>query len=277
MDTHIDVPAPDVKPGEHTDGNARGWKFFLDEINKTWTQAETSTNTGQLLIEAKEELERDAYNALVNTKLVFDLSVAKKLIKIAENRTLGAHVHQLPPCWSTLYELSKLDDDFLKAKLADGTIHPGMQRRAAIALRKPEGTQQNAEDRGAEAEPATNNSSAISKLDASWKACSIEQRRDFLDQLGRDGLCGAMSERLKAEFQDAMNGATIAGASESAPFAIYATDKLHCALRCAEQQHPDQEGLNQIAAALGCIAKKASAKGITRSRIVVAEGKPRRK
>ena len=68
---------------------------------------------------------------------------------------------------------------FLKAKLADSTIHPGMQRRAAIALRKPEGTQQTAEDRGAEAEPATDDSSAISKLSASWKACSIEQRRDF--------------------------------------------------------------------------------------------------
>ena len=118
---------------------------------------------------------------------------------------------------------------------------------------------------------------AISKLSASWKDCSVEQRRDFLDRLGRNGLCGAMSENLKAEFQDAMNGATIAGASESGPFAIYATDKLHCALRCAEQQHPDQEGLNQMAAALGCIAKKANAKGITRSRIVVAEGKPRQR
>ena len=32
-----------------------------------------------------------------------------------------------------------------------------------------------------------------------------------------------------------------------------------------------------MAAALGCIANKAGANGITRSRIVVAEGKPQRK
>ena len=278
----IATPVVGVKPDDLTvladgNGNARTWKFFVEKIKTVWRRgAGDFISCGQYLIQAKDELQSDAYSAMLK-KLYFDASVAKKLSCIAKNATLGAHVHQLPPCWSTLYEFSKFDDDLLKAKLADGTIHPGMQRREAIALRKPEGSQQNVEDRDAEAEPATNNSSAISKLSASWKACSIEQRRDFLDRLGRNGLCGAMSEKLRAEFQDAMNGATIAGASESGPFAIYATDKLHCALRCAEQQHPDQEGLIQMAAALGCIAKKASAKGITRSRIVVAEGKPRRK
>ena len=64
------------------------------------------------------------------------------------------HKLKLPPHGRTLYELCKLSDDVLEAKLADGTIHPGMQRKDAIALRKPEGSQQNAEDRGAEAEPA---------------------------------------------------------------------------------------------------------------------------
>ena len=193
----IATPVVGVKPDDLTvladdigTTNARTCKFFADKINWIWRRgAGDFIGCGQYLIQAKDELQSDAYSAMLK-KLHFDPSVAKKLSCIAKNATLGAHVHQLPPCWSTLYELSKLDDDFLKAKLADGTIHPGMQRRAAIALRKPEGTQQNAEDRGAEAEPATNNSSAISKLSASWKACSIEQRRAFLDKLGVPAFAG---------------------------------------------------------------------------------------
>jgi len=35
----------------------------------------------------------------------------------------------LPPSWTTLYELTKLDDDTLERKLRDGTIHPGMRRK----------------------------------------------------------------------------------------------------------------------------------------------------
>jgi hypothetical protein len=42
------------------------------------------------------------------------------------NVSPGKH---LPPSWTTLYELTKLDDDTLERKLRDGTIHPGMRRK----------------------------------------------------------------------------------------------------------------------------------------------------
>jgi hypothetical protein len=35
----------------------------------------------------------------------------------------------LPPSWTTLYELTKLDDDTFDQKLHDGTINPEMQRK----------------------------------------------------------------------------------------------------------------------------------------------------
>ena len=76
--------------------------------------------TGQYLIEAKEELDRDEFEALVRLRLDFDASVARKLMRVAGDRTLCAHVHKLPPCWSSLYELSKLEDDALEAAIADG-------------------------------------------------------------------------------------------------------------------------------------------------------------
>jgi hypothetical protein len=42
------------------------------------------------------------------------------------NVSQGKH---LPPSWTTLYELTKLDDDTFDQKLHDGTINPEMQRK----------------------------------------------------------------------------------------------------------------------------------------------------
>jgi hypothetical protein len=42
------------------------------------------------------------------------------------NVSQGKH---LPPSWTTLYELIKLDDDTFDQKLHDGTINPEMQRK----------------------------------------------------------------------------------------------------------------------------------------------------
>jgi hypothetical protein len=254
----IATGALDDKPNT---SNSHGWKHYADEINETWQKgAAVFIRCGQILIDAKAELESDAFNVMVKSKLSFDRTIGVKLMAIAANQTICAHVHKLPPCWSTLYELSQLKENVLKAKLADGTISPRMLRKEALAL-KPK-----------KVGKATNSAkSKPSQLGDAWTSASKDQRREFLDKQGRAGLCGAMSDKLKTEFEDVVTRATMAGASESAPFALYATDKLHCALRCAEE--PGAENIKIMAAALGCIVKKANAKSITRSRIVVAEGK----
>jgi hypothetical protein len=250
--------ALDVKPNT---SNSHGWQYYADQINTIWKKgAPDLVRCGQYLIDAKAELQSDAFNALVTGKLAFDRSVGTKLMAIAANSILCAHVHKLPPCWGTLYELSQLKDDVLKAKLADGTISPCMLRKDALAL-KPKKA----------GKTASTSKTTSSQVGTAWTSASKDQRREFLDKLGRVGLCDAMSEKLKTEFEDVVNRATIAGASEAGPFAIYATGKLHCALHCAEE--PGEENAKLMAAALGCIIKKAKAKDITRSRIVVAEGK----
>jgi hypothetical protein len=255
----IATGALDVKPNT---SNSHGWKYYADEINKTWHKsAAIFIQCGQLLIDGKAELQSDAFNAMLKNKLDFDRTVGTKLMAVAANPTLCAHVHKLPPCWGTLYELSQLKDDVLKAKLADGTISPRMLRKDALAL-KPKKA----------GKTASTSKTTSSQVGTAWTSASKDQRREFLDKLGRAGLCDAMSKKLKTEFEDVVNRATIAAASETAPFAIYATGKLHCALRCAEE--PDQEEYRKLmVGALGCIIKKAEAKGITRSRIVIAEGK----
>jgi hypothetical protein len=113
--------------GEETPHNTRGWKEFAELINGAWRKgAEALLEAGRYLIEAKEELDRDEYNALIKLRLAFDASTAKKLVCIGSNRLLGAHVHLLAPCWSTLYELTKLGDEVLQAAIGgawSGDIH----------------------------------------------------------------------------------------------------------------------------------------------------------
>jgi hypothetical protein len=140
MDTNIEAGTAIFKAeavaSPSYQSNTRSWKDFAALINTSWRKgAEGFIQIGRYLIEAKEELDRDQYEALIRLRLAFNESTAKKLICIARNSILGAHVHLLPPCWSTLYELSKLDDAVLKAKIADGTITPRLQRKDAVKLR----------------------------------------------------------------------------------------------------------------------------------------------
>jgi hypothetical protein len=125
----IDVAAAPVKPADT-------WKDFAERINASWRKGvECFIATGKLLLDAKAELEADQFASLVQFELAFDASVTRKLMRIGNNSVLCAHAHKLPPSWSTLYELTKFNDEFLKAWFADGTINPKMQRKDVMALR----------------------------------------------------------------------------------------------------------------------------------------------
>jgi hypothetical protein len=255
---HIATEIDSVKP----ESNARGWKYFADQINTIWKKsAGDFIQCGQLLIDAKTELANDAFAALVK-KLAFDRSVGTKLMAIAENSILCAHVHDLPASWSTLYELSQLRPDVLEVAFADGTITSRMLRKDALAL-KPRRTSTG----------NTANSSTASQLGNAWDSSSADQRSAFLNKLGHGGLCAAMSVDLQAKLRDHVIGLAFAGASKASSFALNATDKLHVALRCAEQPDPDTEAILLMKGALTCILSRADARGVTRSNIVIAEGK----
>jgi hypothetical protein len=47
---------------------------------------------------------------------------------IASDQRLRNHGAVLPPSWRTLYELTRLSDEAFEERIADGTIHPGMER-----------------------------------------------------------------------------------------------------------------------------------------------------
>jgi transposase len=119
--------------------NKRDWKYHADRINAAWgKQVESILEIGRYLIEAKEELSKDAFEAMCQSKLSFNGSTARRLIVIGNKSVFCAHVHKtpipLPASWGTLYELSKLDDATLRAKIADGTVHPNLERTDAVRM-----------------------------------------------------------------------------------------------------------------------------------------------
>jgi hypothetical protein len=73
---------------------------------------------------------------MIETYLPFKHSTAFRLMAVARDQRLAniAHGQCLPPHWRTLYELTKLPDDVFEAKIADGSIHPEMQRKTALRV-----------------------------------------------------------------------------------------------------------------------------------------------
>jgi hypothetical protein len=153
--------------------NIRSWKAFADLIAGSWQkQAGAIIETGRHLIEAKQELSRDEFAPLVKLKLPFTSSTARKLMLIAENQIVCAHVHKMPPSWGTLYELTKLSDEVLRAAIKDGRVNPKMQRKDVRALR------------GQPPDKAPKAKGPVPPLMTSWRSSSDEVKTGLLDTVG---------------------------------------------------------------------------------------------
>ena len=91
---------------------------------------------GQLLIAAKDELKHGEFLKMIENNLPFKRSTAQALMKIAADRriTKNQHAGCLPAHWSTLAKLTQLPDAAFEARIADGTIHPDLERRPAVEM-----------------------------------------------------------------------------------------------------------------------------------------------
>jgi hypothetical protein len=200
-------------------------------------------------------LSHEEYSALVALKLPFDSSVARKLLRIAANSIVCAlgHVAKLPPCWTIIYDLSKLDDEVLRTAIKDGRVNPKMQRKDVRVLRgQPP-------DKATVKAPAT-------PLMISWKAASDEARTKALDAIGLSEILRVASitlrrdlnkrllkerkdpdgvhDKMTAAFRLAMGHLKIMDDDQtSKPVAQSHVDNLLCALRGIARLHPDSTNL----------------------------------
>jgi len=114
---------------------------FAAQISQRWrASVEAIIDTGRLLIRAKKALSHGEFGAMIETRLPFGASTARRLMAIAADRRISnrAHAHVLPPHWATLYELTKLNDASFEARIADGSIRPDMERRSIASAVKSE-------------------------------------------------------------------------------------------------------------------------------------------
>jgi hypothetical protein len=97
---------------------------------------ESLIECGRLLIAAKDELKHGEFLKMIENELPFGRSTAQSFMKIASDGRITKYQHAgcLPAYWSTLVKLTQLPDAAFEARIADGTIHPGLERRPAVEM-----------------------------------------------------------------------------------------------------------------------------------------------
>jgi|SRR5580692_2119267 N6-adenosine-specific RNA methylase IME4 len=104
-------------------------QVWANRITTCWRASfEGILETGHLLIAAKEALEHGEFEKMIRSELPFKTNTAQRLMAIARDERISntANSPLLPPVWTTLYDLTKLDDDKFEERVKDGTIRPDM-------------------------------------------------------------------------------------------------------------------------------------------------------
>jgi hypothetical protein len=113
------------------------WQEHVKRINVAWQKGVDSIiETGQRLIDAKNELEHGSFESMVQMKLPFAPRTAQALMAIAKHPVLSNPHHGalLPPSWRTLDELTRVPVPLLTAKIKDGTITSKLERKDVRTL-----------------------------------------------------------------------------------------------------------------------------------------------
>jgi hypothetical protein len=160
---------------------------WLEQIRPDFIKGNVSFIAGAAkLIEAKRALKKSkgSFVRLVE-RLGLDLDKAERLMKIARHPVLreSAHARNLPLSWMTLYTLAALPPKVLEEFIADGTVHPGLERKQAERLvRKVRGSNSNGDherDRhGSRGDGDGGDRDEDHEADHDRRGCTTEQKAD---------------------------------------------------------------------------------------------------
>jgi N6-adenosine-specific RNA methylase IME4 len=125
---------------------------FAQSIIACWNRhVEAIFQVGRLLLSAKERLDHGEFQGMIDRDLPFGPRYAQMFMKVAADKRLAnaKHTSLLPASPSTLYEITKLDDDSLNQRFSDGTINPEMERRHISQVVKTANRQRRESELGA--------------------------------------------------------------------------------------------------------------------------------
>jgi hypothetical protein len=107
---------------------------WIEEVKAAWRKSiEGIVETGRLLLLGHGSMPPVEFDALVPREFGFSASMARKLMVIAKDERIAncAIWHKLPRAWTTVYELTKLDDETFDGMLREGSINPSMTKLVA--------------------------------------------------------------------------------------------------------------------------------------------------
>jgi hypothetical protein len=101
--------------------NKRSTDQWATIINSEWRRSiEGILKTGQLLLDARAELEWGNLEEELYSKLAFGAGTAQALMRIARNKVFPQWIEYLPANWAALDELRKIPDEPLEKLVASG-------------------------------------------------------------------------------------------------------------------------------------------------------------
>jgi hypothetical protein len=173
--------------------NVRDKAYFEAVIAGEWRkQVSGIVQVGKYMNQAHEELSEYDFNTM---RLPVGKRAVQKIRRIANNPVMSdsANHGSLPGCWRTLDDLLTVaDDSLLKVAIADGRIHPELERKdVRRALGLPPRPTRGGGSKG-------NGQTREKPRDAvvMWAGFSTEDKRAILDSEGRVGLAKLLSPEL---------------------------------------------------------------------------------
>jgi hypothetical protein len=128
-----DTPGEDVGPSlwQHHAGAIRAAYFTL-----ATSAVEGFIRVGQALLAAQKELGEVSFNQMYKLEMLpFSKRQGYAMMQVAANPVLVQRVAQLPPHVGTLTAIASLPGPVLEAAIANGDIHAGLERGAAIKVK----------------------------------------------------------------------------------------------------------------------------------------------
>ena len=141
-------------------------------INAAWRKSHESIfEAGRLLIAAKESLPHGEWVAMCESGLLFQPRTAQRIMAIASDARLAntTHASHLPQSWTTLYELTRLDDDQFQTGIDEGLIRPDMERKDITTVAKRERRERRERQLGAEILALPQQKFGIILADPEWR------------------------------------------------------------------------------------------------------------
>ena len=108
---------------------------FVSRINTSWFRSVKEIyETGHECAEAQERLGPEARRVLLN-KLPFNASTFSKLVQIGNDQRIPKIINHLPPSFTSIYCITQLSTEELKAGLRAGIVKPDATREQIQQLR----------------------------------------------------------------------------------------------------------------------------------------------